>query len=170
MIRKNILLFIPAYDFNEEEFLIVKSNFLKGGYNLFITSDSTNLCAGSNGLKVKADVNLYNIHAGNFDAFVLIGGNGMRSYWNNQILKSILQKFYKLNRIIGAICSAPVLLANAGILKDHKVTCYPQDKVELERSGKEFSDQPIVSCGNIITAQTPRDSLEFSRMLIHVIN
>lgn len=170
MIKKNILLFIPAKDFNEEEFLTVKNNLLNQDYKLFLASDSNNLCIGNNGLRIKADVNLYNIHPGNFEALVLIGGNGMRSYWKNSLLILILQKFYKLKKVIGAICSAPIALANAGILADHDVTCYPQDKSELERTGIKFVDQPVVVCGNLISAQAPRDSLDFSRALIHKIN
>lgn len=167
--RKNILLFLPAKDFSEEEYLTIKTSILNKGFGLFITSDCNHLCVGNNGLKVKADVSLFNIHPVNFDAFVLIGGNGMRAYWNNKALAEISKRFYETGKVLGAVCCAPVVLGNAGILEDHEVTCYPKDKKELERTGSKFTDQTIVVSGNIITAQSPQDTLEFSRILLHKI-
>lgn len=167
--HKNILFFLPANDFNEEEFLLVKNTFRESSFRIFIASDSHSLCNGNNGMKVKADVNLYNVHAGNFEAFILIGGNGMRTYWNNQTLINIVRRFYESGKLIGAICSAPVLLANAGIIRQHQGTCYPGDRNEFEKAGGKYTGQPVVSCGNIVTAQCPEDALEFSRTIRHKI-
>jgi protease I len=165
-VKKSVLVFLPATDFNEEEYLIIKSGLEKAGLKIFIASDSNSLCAGSGGLKVKNDVKLYNLHESNFGGLVLIGGSGVRSYWNNTILHSVAKKFAANRKPVAAICSAPVLLARAGVLNS-KATCYPDDKKELEREGIEFIDAPVYSDKNIITAQGPFAAQELVKSFVY---
>ena len=56
MTNKSILMILPVKDFNEEEFLTVKNTFEKKELKIFIASNSSGLCTGKSGLKVKADI------------------------------------------------------------------------------------------------------------------
>lgn len=167
--KKNILLFLAAKNFSDEEYLIVSKVFLKAGMNVFIVSDSNGVCAGSNGLKVKNDVKLYNVHPVNFDSFVLIGGSGMRDYWNNIFLKEIINKFIVKEKVLGAICSAPVIFARMGLLNDKNATCYFEDIKELEKSGAKYVDQDVVVNGNIVTGQGPQSAARFAQSVINLL-
>lgn len=167
--KKNILLFLAAKDFSDEEYLIVSKAFLRKGFNVFVVSDSNGVCIGSNGLKVKNDVKLFNVHPINFNAFVLIGGNGIKTYWNNPILKEVINKFLKHNIILAAICSAPVIFARMGLLNEKKATCYFEDKKELEKSAAVYSDQGVVVSGKIITGQNPQAADRFAQTVIDLI-
>ena len=121
--RKNsILIFLPKKDFNEEEFTIVKRLLLKAGWQVFITSDDHFVCSGSKGMKVKSDTSFFNINVNNFSALILVGGAGSKAYWKNQTLQKIIKKFFVLEKVVAAICSSPVILANAGILHNKKAT------------------------------------------------
>ncbi len=164
--QRSILLILPADNFNEQEFLTVKNVLVRKKFNIFIASDAHTLCIGSDGLRVRADVNLYNMHVQNFAAVVYIGGEGVRNYWNNLMLQKIASDFNKANKIVAAICSAPVILAKAGVLSDRDVTCYYADKKEIEKTKLNYKDQPVVVCGNIITAQSPETSSEFANVIV----
>ena len=164
--QRSILLILPADNFNEQEFLTVKTVLCRKNFNIFIASDAHTLCIGSDGLRVRADVNLYNMHVQNFAAVVYIGGEGVRNYWNNLMLQKIASDFNKANKIVAAICSAPVILAKAGVLSEREVTCYPADKKEIEKTNLIYKDQPVIVCGNIITAQSPETSSEFVNMIV----
>ncbi len=166
MIKKSVLLIIPSKNFNEEEFLIIKTAIEKAEVNVFIASDSNFLCIGSNGLKIKSDVQFYNIHESNFAGLILIGGSGMREYWNNKVIQSVSKRFALSKKPVGAICSAPVILARAGLLSDG-ATCYPDDKVELEREGVNYEDIAVVAKKNIITAKNPASSNEFVKAFLY---
>jgi 4-methyl-5(b-hydroxyethyl)-thiazole monophosphate biosynthesis len=163
--QRSILLILPASNFNEQEYLTVKNLLGKKGFNIFIASDANSLCIGSNGLRVKADVNFYNMHVQNFAAVVFIGGEGVRNYWDNLLLHKIAIDFNKEKKIVAAICSAPIILSNAGILSERNVTCYPADKKEIEKKQTTYKDEPVVVCGNIITAQSPAASSEFANLI-----
>ena len=160
---------LPVKDFNEEEFLTVKNTFEKKELKIFIASNSSGLCTGKSGLKVKADISFYNIHESNFAAIVFIGGQGVKDYWNNSILHKTSQKFLNSKKPVAAICSAPVILAKAGLLKGVASTCFPDDKKELERAGAEYKDMPVVVRKKIVTAQNAQASLEFSEAVISLL-
>ncbi|MGE5430818.1 MAG: DJ-1/PfpI family protein [Syntrophomonadaceae bacterium] len=168
MINKSILLILPAKDFNEEEFLTVKNTFEKKDLKIFIASGN-GLCTGKSGLKVKADISFFNIHESNFAAIVFIGGQGVKDYWNNSILHKTSQKFFNSKKPVAAICSAPVILAKAGLLKGMASTCFADDKKELERAGAEYKDMPVVVRKKIVTAQNAQASLEFSEAIISLL-
>jgi len=167
LIKKSILLILPALDFNEQEYLTVYNSFTKTGFKVFIASDANSLCVGKNGLKVKNDISFFNMRDANFGALVFIGGSGVKKYWDNIHLHTLAKNFLLAKKIIGAICSAPVILGRAGLLKDIKATCYPEDKKELEREGAVYSDQPVVLSKKIITAQGPAVAMDFVNILIN---
>lgn len=166
MIKKSVLLILPAQKFNEEEYLIITNALERAEIKVFLASDSYSLCVGSNGLKVKNDVQLYNIHESNFAGLILMGGSGMRNYWNDAILQSIVQKFSKSKKPVGAICSAVIILAKAGVLSEC-AACHSDDRKELEKQGVDYKDLPVVIQKNIITAQNPPAAPEFIKTFLY---
>lgn len=158
--QNSVLLFLPATDFNEQEYIIISNALSKAGYKVFVVSDSSFLCIGSNGMKVKNDIQLYNVHENNFIGFIIIGGKGTRNYWNNKNLQSISIKFVNNKKAVGAICSAPIILAKAGLITE-AATCYPDDIKALESEGVSFKSCKVVSSNKIVTGQDPISSDEF---------
>jgi protease I len=170
MIEKSILVVLPARDFNEQEYLNVKNILEKSNFKLFIASDAYALCVGNNGLKVRPDVSFLNINEKNFAAILFIGGSGVKNYWDNSNLHIIARSFHKNKKPIAAICSAPVILAKAGLLSNIEATSYPADKTELEREGAKYKDLPVVVDQKIITAQGAAAVTEFSNAVIDQIS
>jgi protease I len=166
--KNSVLIFLPKKDFNEEEFTIVRKRLQKAGKQIFITSDDHSACTGSKGMKVKSDTSFYNVNVNNFEAFILIGGIGSKSYWKNEVLHKIIKKFFETKKVIAAICSSPVILAKAGILQNKKATCYSEDKMELINSGIDYQDKNVVVDGNIVTADNSRLALQFTEAILHL--
>ncbi len=167
--NKSILIVLPAVDFNEQEFLGTKNTLEKYGLNIFIASDAHSLCTGSQGLKIRADVSFFNIHVNNFAGIVFIGGPGVLNYWDNPVLHKISKRFYDAGKIVAAICSAPVILARAGILNGKEATCFPNDKNELEREGATYENKNVIVAGTVITAQGPHAAVEFGNKIAEVL-
>ncbi|OGU57341.1 MAG: hypothetical protein A2V66_03090 [Ignavibacteria bacterium RBG_13_36_8] len=170
MIEKSILIILPAQDFNEQEYLNIKNILEKSNFKLFIASDAFALCIGNNGLKVRPDVSFFNINEKNFAAILFLGRKGVKNYWNNSNLHSIARSFHKNKKPIAAICSAPVILAKAGLLSNIEAACYPADKTELEREGAKYKDLPVVVDHKIITAQGAAAVTEFTHAVIDQIS
>ncbi len=170
MKSKSVLLVIAASNFNDNEFLTIKSVLEKAGLKVFIASDAPGLCVGKNGLKIKADVLLYNANHSNFAAIVIIGGSGIKDYWNNEKLIQTSKNFVASKKLIAAICSAPVIFAKAGLMGEKNATCYPDDKKELTKAGANYFDESTVVDGKIITGRDPNSSQEFAELITEKIS
>lgn len=170
MNNNSILYFLPARYFNEEEFFITKDLLEKNNYKSFVTSDTWNMCEGSNGKKFKADLRLENLNANNFEGFVLVGGNGAKDYINNSKLHKILNDFNNCDKIIAAICIAPLILAGAELLNGKSATCFPDVKQDFIKHGINYTDLPVVISKNIITANGPKASFEFAESILLALN
>ena len=167
MLKRSLLIILPAENFNEKEYLTVKHILEISGLKLFIASDAHTLCVGKNGLKVKADVSFFNMNVNNFAGIVFIGGSGVKKYWNNEHLQIIIKKFYEKKKLVAAICSAPVILARAGLLEGKDATCYPEDRREMEKCGINYIYQSVVIQKNIITAQDSSSSQDFANAIVN---
>ena len=167
--KNSILIFLPASNFSEEEYQIICGVFDKAGKQVFITSDSNTVCNSDRGLKVKADTSFYNVNEKNFSAIVLIGGKGSKDYWNNENLHRIVKGFNVSGKIVAAICSAPVILARAGLLSKIPATCWSEDKNELIKLGIQYQDRSVVNEKNVITADGPRSAEQFAESVLNMI-
>ena len=167
--QNSILIFLSANNFSEEEYLIIKKVFLRAGKRIFITSDSYTVCAGDNGLKVKADTDFYNVNDKNFSAVVLIGGKGSKDYWDNEQLHNIVKNFKRAAKIVAAICSAPIILARAGLLTNIPATCWSEDKNELIKLGINYNDRSVIAEKSIITSDGPRSAEQFAETILNLI-
>jgi protease I len=159
-VNKSVLLILPAREFNEHEFLVIKNALEKARVKIFIASDAHSLCVGSSGLKVKNDIQFYNIHENNFSGIIFIGGKGVKEYWNNTLLHNVTQKFNARRKIIGAICSAVLIPAKAGVI-ECCATCYIENRKEIEKEGLEYKDENVIVSKNIVTGRDPMSSAEF---------
>ena len=96
-----------------------------------------------------------------YDAIVLPGGMpGSTNLRDNERVQSLIKKYNKENKIVAAICAAPIALAKAGVIEGKKVTSYPGFKEELGNVNYVEEDTVVVD-GNIITSRGPATALVF---------
>ncbi|WP_368248035.1 DJ-1 family glyoxalase III [Clostridium perfringens] len=96
-----------------------------------------------------------------YDAIVLPGGMpGSTNLRDNEKVQSLIKKYNKENKIVAAICAAPISLAKAGVIEGKKVTSYPGFKEELGNVSYVEEDTVVVD-GNIITSRGPATALVF---------
>lgn len=165
--NNSILLILPSSDFNELEFLSVKNTLIKCNIKIFIASDTNNLCVGNKGLKVKPDLNFFNMNEKNFKSVVIIGGKGIKSYYNNKLIFNILNEFNISNKLIAAICGAPIILINSGLFTNLELTCYPDLQNEIDKSLYKIIESGVVSYKNIITASGPEYATQFAQTILN---
>jgi protease I len=96
---------------------------------------------------------------------VFVGGSGSKQYFEDPEALEIAKKAYEKGKIVAAICIAPVILANAGILKGKKATVHHGNEQELEKKGANYINQNVVKDGKIITACGPSAAREFGNTI-----
>ena len=131
-----------------------------------ITSDKA--VKASNGVTVIADITLSDISDILPDMVILPGG--MPGASNLRACKKVCDLVctcYDKEIPIGAICAAPYILGELGLLKGKKAICYPGFEGKLV--GAEISDKNCVRDGNIITAAGMGAALAFSSELVSIL-
>ena len=120
------------------------------------------------GIPMKADVMLDDVDDELFDAVVLPGGSeGTNRLRKSESLRSILQRHNAEHRLLCAICAAPLVLLDAGVVDPElQITCYPTCQMELDRA---WTPVPVVANGNIITGQAPGSSLLFALVVLKAL-
>ena len=165
------LLIIAEQNFRDEELFETKKEVEKKEIITVIASKTSGEKTGSLGGKAKADIALKDVKPGDYNAIIFIGGAGARQYFNDFAALTIAKQAYNKGKIVAAICIAPVILANAGILKNKKATVWKStDEIKiLKEKGAIYEDKNVVVSGNIITACGPQASKEFGETIANLL-
>ena len=119
----------------------------------------------AHGVRLEADALLDDVIDDGYDAIVLPGGaEGTANLKACEPLLDRLNRQREERALICAICAAPLVLVEAGVLDPEvQVTCYPTCQMELDR---EWSPAPVVADGNVITSQAPGTALMFALVVL----
>ena len=151
---------ILADGFEEIEALTSVDVLRRAGAIASIASLKDAQIRGAHNISVKADVTLREVEELGYDAIVLPGGlPGAENLANDAKLREILQEFDKKDKLICAICAAPMVLERARVLKEHFV-CYPGFEENVR------SDKNVLKDQNIITGKGPAFSMEFALFIV----
>ena len=119
---------------------------------------------GSHDIQVTAD-RVFDGDLSDYDLLVLPGGMpGSANLRDNQALISEIQAFNQEGKKISAICAAPIVLHQAGVLKDKHFTCY--DGVQEQITDGTYQKQTVVVDGNLTTSRGPSTALAFAYELV----
>jgi protease I len=166
---KKILMIIAKKDFRDEEFYDTKEVFEKNGVKVIVASSSLETSVGMLGAKVMPDILIEEVKVNDYDAIVFVGGAGAAEYWNNAKAYSIAKEAIKNNKVLAAICIAPVILANADILKDKRATVWKTESKRLESKGAYYTGSDIEVDGKIITANGPNAAKRFGEKIVEAL-
>lgn len=166
---KKVVMIIAQDGFRDEELLEPKGFLQKQGIEVKIASTAITEAKGMLGANVKPDILVNDINVRDFDAIIFVGGIGASLYWNDPIAHKLAQDAANTGRIVAAICIAPVTLAEAGILKDKRVTCWSSEASKLKAKGANYTGRPVEKDGNIITASGPSAAKQFAEELLKAL-
>jgi protease I len=172
--NKKIAMIIASEDFRDEEYFVPKEILEKEGIEVKTASDKTGLARGADGGEAKVDLLVQEVNSADFDAVVFIGGPGALEYLDNEISYKLARGVAEQEKILGAICVAPAILARAGVLKNKKATVWSSalDKGPvriLKEAGTIYEDEDVVIDGKIITANGPSSAQEFGEKILSML-
>jgi protease I len=158
---KKAVFIIAADKFQDDEYAQPKEVLEKSGIKVTVASTVLTEITGMNGAKAKADILLGDVKVEDYDAIVFIGGSGAQQYVDDPLAQKIARESVAERKVTAAICLAPVILTNAGVLKGKKATCYPSEGSKLSAGGVNYTAKPVEIDGNIITADGPASAKQF---------
>jgi 4-methyl-5(b-hydroxyethyl)-thiazole monophosphate biosynthesis len=124
----------------------------------------------SRGVTLMPDTELDAVLAEDFDMIVLPGGlPGADHLDEDPRVRALLRRLADTGRYTAAICAAPRVLANAGLLDGKSATGYPGHLEKLGLSQVRLSPEPVVSDGRVITSRGPGTAMDFALALIEAL-
>jgi len=121
----------------------------------------------AHGIVMRADALINEAVQSEYDAIVLPGGPGTEALAACEVLVERLRRQKEENRLLCAICAAPLLLCNLGLVDPElHVTCYPSCALDLDRKSAEA---PVVADGSVITGQAPGSAMLFALIILQTL-
>lgn len=166
---KKVLMIIAADGFQDEEFGQPYNLMTQLGATVKLACSRKGTVKGIFGCQVTPDLLVGECKADDYDAIVFIGGPGASEYFNNPEAHALVRAAAAKGKVLGAICIAPVTLANAGVLKDKKAAVFPSEQDQLVSHGARLVRENVVVDGRIITAVGPQAAREFAEAIVRLL-
>jgi 4-methyl-5(b-hydroxyethyl)-thiazole monophosphate biosynthesis len=124
----------------------------------------------SRGVVLVPDTTLDKVINQTFDMIVLPGGLPGADYLNNDSrIHKLLKDMQQQGKYTAAICAAPKVLADAGLLANKSATSYPGVLDKMPVPNMQFIDAPVIRDGQIITGRGPGTAMDFTLELIEAL-
>ena len=145
----------------ECEALIVYDLLTRAGIETVLAGNTPEVTSSHN-VTIKMTEPLGLINPSDFHCLILPGGMpGTKNLQSDKTVDDIIDHFIANQKLICAICAAPSILINKGIIKNGEFTCYPGFEC-----GKESTGEKVHVHENIITANGLGSAIEFGIEII----
>jgi 4-methyl-5(b-hydroxyethyl)-thiazole monophosphate biosynthesis len=124
------------------------------------------LVTGRCHLTLRPDTHLDAIMSQEFDLLLLPGGPGVRHLRSDSRVLELVRRQNERQALIAAICAAPTVLADLGLLAGRRYTAHPSVAKELPHT---LPDEQVVRDGNLITSRGAGTAIAFGLALVGVL-
>lgn len=115
---------------------------------------------GAHRITVEADVLFEGTDFTEANVLILPGGMpGTKHLSENKKLLALIERHAATGGTVAAICAAPSILGDMGLLDGKRATCYPGFESHLEKA--DFTGSPLEIDENFITANGPASAILF---------
>jgi protease I len=169
------IMILATHGFEQSELEVPRDRLKAAGATVDIVSPEKGQIKGWDkkdwGRPVPVDRALGDVSADDYKALVLPGGqiNPDLLRINEDALRLILA-FYNQSKVIAAVCHAPWLLIETGIIKGRKATSYKSIRTDVINAGGVWEDSKVVTDQGIITSRNPGDLEAFSDKIIEEVS
>lgn len=120
---------------------------------------------GSHNITFLADMLYEDMEPASYDGVVLPGGMpGTTNLGVHEGVISIIKEFAAEGKLVSAICAAPSVLGQAGVLRNKRAVCHPGWEDRL--TGAIVCEENAMTDGNIITSRGMGTAVDFSLAII----
>jgi protein deglycase len=156
---------ILADGFEEVEAIAIIDVLRRAEIDTVIAGLHDNHVTSARNVKVIPDTDIKTVKADDFDMIVLPGGQpGSDNLNADPRVKELIRSFSEKGKFIGAICAAPYVLANAGVLAGKRTTSYPSYKGKLGNA--RYEEKSVVVDENVLTSRGAGTALAFGLAIV----
>ncbi|MCX6238176.1 MAG: DJ-1/PfpI family protein [Bacteroidia bacterium] len=158
-----------AEGFEEIEAVTIIDVLRRAGLNVVTVSITGNrIVKGSHNIEMNADLLFDEVDYTKGGMIILPGGMPGSKNLNEHVgLKSQIIEYQKNGKYLAAICAAPIVFGNLGILKGKRAVCYPGYEAHL--IGAKVLNVPYIVDDLIITGRGVGTALKFSLEIVRIL-
>jgi len=160
---------IAQKEFRDEEYFVPKRILEDAGVKVVTASINAGSALGKLGGEAQVDISINSADIDDYHGIVFIGGGGAEVYFENETAHALAREARDEGKIVAAICIAPSILANAGILIGKHATAYQSQKKNLEDKGALWTGIDLEVDGRIITANGPDAAKKFGEVILGMV-
>ena len=164
------LMVIAPQGFRDEELFEPKHILEESGIEVTVASLTRNVAQGMLGGHITPDITINEVSVEEYDTVIFVGGTGASVYWNDAAAHKLIQDATHRDKIVAAICIAPVTLANAGVLEGKKATVWSSEGNHIAQKGGVYTAKDVERDGNIITASGPSCAQAFGEEIVKALS
>jgi 4-methyl-5(b-hydroxyethyl)-thiazole monophosphate biosynthesis len=158
------VLVILAEGFEEVEAITPVDVLRRAGANVTLAALVEGIhTTGKNGVTMHADVALSAVETRDFDCVFLPGGPGVKNLRADPRVRNVVKRQHAATRWLAAICAAPTVLNDAGLLSGRRYTAHFSVAGELPAI---LADERTVVDGHILTSRGAGTALDFGLLLV----
>ena len=159
-----------ATGFEEIEAITIIDILRRGNIKVTTAALTAKTIEGAHKIRIVPDKSVDEVSTEEFDAVICPGGSpGYTNLKNTPQVIQIIKNAYNQNKVVAAICAAPAVLSDAGILQNKNCTIYPGMENELTKGRGIPKPDNIVVDSNIVTSKGPATALAFSLKLVEIL-
>jgi protease I len=108
--------------------------------------------------KFKVDRTVEEADPSEYDGLVLPGGIGNPdNLRQDENAVQFVRAFFEQGKPVAAICHAPWLLVEAGVVRGRTLTSFPSLQTDIRNAGGNWVDEEVVVDNGLITSRSPAD-------------
>ena len=134
----------------------------RAGVEVVIAALHDKMATGRGGIRLEADALLADLDPAAYDLLLIPGGPGVGELRRDGRAASLAKDFIAAGKPVAAICAAPLVLLDAGLLDGRRFTAYQSVREELGGG----LDERVVVDGDIITSRGPGTAMDFALALV----
>ena len=168
------ILIMSSHGFEQSELEYPLDHLKQAGATVHVATPDGNPVRGWDskdwGNTVDADLKISDVKVDTYDALVLPGGQ-----INPDLLRvdkdavQLVRDFVTGDKIVAAICHAPWLLIEAGVIKGRTATSYHSIKTDMQNAGAKWQDKEVAIDNGIIPSRSPKDLEAFVGKIIEEV-
>jgi 4-methyl-5(b-hydroxyethyl)-thiazole monophosphate biosynthesis len=128
-----------------------------------ISIERKKICILSNGNKVSADTTMDKVNLSQYNALYLPGGPGHTKFKEDKKVASNILKFNTDKKWLFAICAAPSVYGDMGILENVKYTGFPGTEKSFKGT---YQKVKAIADKHFITGRGPGAVFEFALLVV----
>ena len=123
---------------------------------------------GDHDIEIKADKNIDDLDLEEVGGIVLPGGMpGAKHLKEDSRVVELVQKLDEEGGLVAAVCAAPMVLEEAGVIEDRPATSYPG--FDKEMPSCRYQEERVVVDDNLVTGRGPGVALEFAIKIVELL-